>query len=275
MGKLLGSLASDEELDRPDLNKCPDCGCYFTQDACPLCGKVCPEEMRAGNRKKVKHKKSRGGGSTRVTFVPFYHEWWVIIIALIFSRILGLVLLFSSPHKRSSKLLVFVLTIIYTVAISWGGVFYLLTWFGRSNEPPVNDDIPKEEYLQTCQAVDPDDFYRDPDTYKDEYINMTLRIREIALSYADEYDVEGSIYYICSPANDEAGERIILVRNCILSGPKNFVKGDLVRFFGEGDGMATISDWSADAQGGEYAGSLLNCAYAEIIDEVDSGETKN
>ena len=57
MGRMLGSFADDTELDRPDLNKCPDCKCYFAGDTCPLCGKVCPEEMRAGNRKPVKVKK--------------------------------------------------------------------------------------------------------------------------------------------------------------------------------------------------------------------------
>jgi len=57
MGRLLGSHADDRELDRPDLNKCPDCGCFFPQDNCPLCGKPCPEEMRAGNRKPPKKSK--------------------------------------------------------------------------------------------------------------------------------------------------------------------------------------------------------------------------
>ena len=39
MGKLLGAHDS-YELDRPDLNKCPDCGCFFDGDNCPLCGKT-------------------------------------------------------------------------------------------------------------------------------------------------------------------------------------------------------------------------------------------
>ena len=39
MGRLLGSFADREELDRPDLNKCPDCKCFFGGDNCPICGK--------------------------------------------------------------------------------------------------------------------------------------------------------------------------------------------------------------------------------------------
>ena len=58
MGRMLGYHDSDE-LDRPELNKCPDCECYFATDECPLCGKICPEEMRAGNRAPVKHKKRK------------------------------------------------------------------------------------------------------------------------------------------------------------------------------------------------------------------------
>ena len=40
MGRMLGSFDPEDELDRPDLNKCPDCGCYFASDECPLCGKT-------------------------------------------------------------------------------------------------------------------------------------------------------------------------------------------------------------------------------------------
>ena len=36
MGRMLGAFADDEELDRPDLNKCPDCNCFFDGDFCPL-----------------------------------------------------------------------------------------------------------------------------------------------------------------------------------------------------------------------------------------------
>ena len=56
---MLGAFDSDNNHDRPDLNKCPDCGCFFAQDHCPLCGKLCPEEMRAGNRKAVKPEKRK------------------------------------------------------------------------------------------------------------------------------------------------------------------------------------------------------------------------
>ena len=51
---MLGAFADDEGFDRPDLNQCPDCKCFFEGDNCPLCGKECPENMRAGKRPAAK-----------------------------------------------------------------------------------------------------------------------------------------------------------------------------------------------------------------------------
>ena len=82
MGKMMGAFDSENDmLDRPDLNKCPDCGCFFAQDNCPLCGKPCPEEMRAGNRTAPKKQKYKyDNGYRTVQFVDWYHRWWFIVI---------------------------------------------------------------------------------------------------------------------------------------------------------------------------------------------------
>ena len=104
MGRMLGAHDPNSEIDRPDLNKCPDCGCFFAQDNCPLCGKLCPEEMRAGNRKPVKKSRVRSG-SGRVTFIEWYHSWWFIILMMIFMPIAGIVLLITSPHRTRSKVI--------------------------------------------------------------------------------------------------------------------------------------------------------------------------
>ena len=115
MGRLLGSFADEDELDRPDLNKCPDCECFFDGDECPICGKVCPEEYRAGNRKAVKKKRNKGGTQYRVTFIPWYHSWWFILLMMFFSpfSIAGIVLLLTSPHKKGMKILFVTLMLIY------------------------------------------------------------------------------------------------------------------------------------------------------------------
>ena len=106
MGRMLGAFDNPEELDRPDLNKCPDCECFFSGDNCPLCGKACPEEMRAGNRKPPKKKRRRQASSNgRETFVEWYQSWWIIIIMLVVMPVAGIILLFTSPHRTLWKVL--------------------------------------------------------------------------------------------------------------------------------------------------------------------------
>ena len=119
MGRMLGAHGSDE-LDRPDLNKCPDCGCFFARDNCPLCGKVCPENMRAGNRKAVKVKKTRGS-SGRVTFINWYHTWWFILIMFFVFPVAAIVLLATSPYRRFVKITVVSIVAVLTV-ISYIGI---------------------------------------------------------------------------------------------------------------------------------------------------------
>lgn len=59
MSANLGFFAEDRERDFPELNKCPDCETFFADANRPICGKECPEEFRAGNRKPIKQKKHR------------------------------------------------------------------------------------------------------------------------------------------------------------------------------------------------------------------------
>ena len=129
MGRMLGSFADDNELDRPDLNKCPDCDCYFSSDACPLCKKICPEEMRAGNRKPVKQKKRRSQGNGRVTFLEWYQRWWFIILMLWLFPILGIILLATSPHEKRKKWIVGGIFIAWTL-ISYVGIGTIISIFG-------------------------------------------------------------------------------------------------------------------------------------------------
>ena len=129
MGRMLGAFDPNDDLDRPDLNKCPDCGCYFAQLHCPLCGKECPEEMRAGNRKRKKRKKTRRGSSGRVTFVEWYHSWWFIVLMLLWVPLGGIILLITSPHKTRLKILLIALCIVYSI-VSSNLLFYLMGLLG-------------------------------------------------------------------------------------------------------------------------------------------------
>ena len=130
MGRMLGAFDNSEELDRPDLNKCPDCECFFAGDNCPLCGKVCPEEMRAGNRKSPKKQKNkRSGGNGRVTFVEWYHSWWFIVLMMIFMPIAGIALLITSPHRTRSKVIFVIIfvAVYFVVPFIFNTVIQLIT----------------------------------------------------------------------------------------------------------------------------------------------------
>ncbi len=137
MGRMLGAFDNPQELDRPDLNKCPDCECFFAIDTCPLCGKVCPEEMRAGNRKPPKkEKKRRSSNNGRVVFVEWYHSWLCIILATIFNPIIGVILLVTSPHRTRYKVIFAVcLVIVYVVMpmlLSLAWYFITVTYLEES-----------------------------------------------------------------------------------------------------------------------------------------------
>ena len=96
----LGFFAEDRERDFPELNKCPDCETFFADANCPLCGKECPEEFRAGNRKPIKQKKHRRlSGNGRVQFVPWYHTVWFIVLMLIVQPLVGLILTWTGVWK--------------------------------------------------------------------------------------------------------------------------------------------------------------------------------
>lgn len=256
MGRMLGAYDS-EELDRPDLNKCPDCGCFFAQENCPLCGKLCPDEMRAGNRKPVKKRKKRSDVSDRVIFVQWYHSWWVIAVAMVFMPIVGIALLLTSPHKRSAKAVFGAVAAIYLV-ISTFGLGTIIDRVTGIFDKPVDTSLSRDEYTAISESVSPADFYRYPDEYNDRYISMKLRVVERIV------DAEGyssgekyTVYYICT---DTSGSELeILVRDCIQDEKVNLLPNDIITVYGEGRGELVIYDLDYAA----HSAPCINVAYID------------
>ena len=257
MGRQLGSFADSEELDRPDLNKCPDCGCFFETLYCPLCGKECPEEFRAGNRKPVRHSRRRSSGSSgRVTFIEWYHSWWFIILMLFMFPLIGFILLFTSPHKKGAKITVIAVALVYTVLTSYGFTA-LIGGLGNAFDRPVNTRLSREDYIATCASatVDPETFYRSPDTYKDAFTSMTVTVvGKITDSEGYYSNARYTTYYIVQNA---AGTCRFLLRDCQRDGTQNLIAGDVVTVYGEGAGNVNI--YSMD--GTPYSAPCLNVAY--------------
>lgn len=259
MGRMLGSFADDEDLDRPDLNKCPDCGCFFSGDNCPLCGKPCPDEMRAGNRKAVpKRKKKSSGPQYRVAFIDWYHRWWFILPMLFFMPLIGIILLATSPHKKSIKITVIVIAIVYTVLSTFG----ISTVIGHLTDlfyTPVDTSLSETEYIDRCTEVSAEDFFRSPDTYKDEYVSLTLTVTEKIIDGDGYYNNRKyTTYYLCTD-----GIVSILIRDCRQTGgTQNLIAGDVITIYGEGDGSTEIYDMNYSLR----FGPCLNAAYITLVD---------
>ena len=249
MGRMLGAHDSDE-LDRPDLNKCPDCGCYFAQTHCPLCNKLCPEEMRAGNRAAPKRPKRRSNSSGRVQFIPWYHSWWFILIMMYLMPIVGIILFFTSPYSKKAKIIAAsVVVAVYVVgfALASGIVMDLL------RGSPVNDDIPRAEYVELCESVSVEDFHRD--VYNEgRYVCMELTVVDRV-----QGEEVGDTYYRCRSA--QGGELSVLVRDCHVEGRVNYLAGDVILVWGESAGMQT--SWGSDDEFSELP--CLYMAYSEIL----------
>lgn len=260
MGRMLGSFADDEELDRPDLNKCPDCNCFFAGETCPLCGKVCPENMRAGNRAPVKHKKrKKSSDSGRVTFIEWYHSWWFIAIMIFFFPIVGAILLATSPYKRSRKILFIVIAVVYMI-ISTIGIGNIISQISDIWNAPVNDSLSKEEYVSKCIPVTPEDICRSSDGYEDKFVSVKLRIVK-KVTYQDKfYNSKDYVCYLCESEN--GSEYKIVLRDCLLENEQRFIAGDVITVYGEGAGECIAYDHEYT----EYSAPCLNMAYVALND---------
>ncbi len=246
MGRMLGSYDSDE-LDRPDLNKCPDCGCYFASEACPLCGKICPEEMRAGNRAAVKPRKRSRLSSGRVQFIPWYHTWWFIAIMLWWMFPVGVVLFFTSPYSKKTKIILTAVAAV-VVLLFYGGMALLMS--GMFDDALVNDDISRPEYIDLCEPMTVEDFHRYYET--DRYITMELTVVEKMT------DDAGDVYYRCTDRAD--GTLSVLLLDCRLEEKVNFLSGDIIRVWGESGGMGAVQVGSTP-----QSHPCLYMAYADLI----------
>ena len=259
MGRMLGVFDNDEELDRPDLNKCPDCGCFFAQDECPLCGKTCPEEMRAGNRKAVKKKKRPSSGSGRVTFIEWYHSWWFIVIMMFIFPLVGIALLVTSPHQKSKKIIFCCIAAAYMV-LSTIGIGAIISMVGNVFDRPVDTSLTKDEYISACEEVSAEEFYRSPDAYKGEFVKMTLTVEGSATYYNDGfYYTEDDGYYICRTA--DGGSIRLILRDCLIEGKTRLIPGDVITVYGQGGGEKSVYDSNYNT----FNGACLNMAYVELV----------
>lgn len=252
----MGRSFESDELDRPDLNKCPDCGAFFAGDNCPLCGKECPVEYRAGNRKPVKKKKRASGSSRRITFVEWYHSWWFIILMLFVAPIIGIILLATSPHKKQLKLALIAVAVVYTI-VSYFGIGNIISRITNEFSEPVDTSLSREEYIAACETVSAEELYRKGDGYSEKFVSVTLVVTgKITDSEGYYGGGEYNTYYVCK---DPGGSEFdILVRDCIQDSAQKFIDGDVITLYGEGAGDITIYDL-------DYVTHEAPCIYAAYV----------
>ena len=261
MGRMLGAFDNPEELDRPDLNKCPDCGCFFADDNCPLCGMPCPEDMRAGNRRAVKKSRKKSGGPQyKVTFLDWYHRWWFIILMAIVSpfSIVGIVLLLTSPRKTSTKVIALVILAVYIVVSTFGvtGIVQAIT---NLFDEPVDRSLSESEYIAACEAVDAEAYFRSPSQYRDKFVAVDLIVTGRVVDYeAEQQNGEYTTYYVC---RDESSRFTLLVRDCRKDATPTLINGDMITVYGEGGGTASFFDTNWN----DHEGPVINGAFVAVI----------
>ena len=207
MGANLGFFAEDRERDFPELNKCPDCETFFADECCPLCGKECPEEFRAGNRKPIKQKKHRrSSGNGRVQFVPWYYSAWFMVLMLILFPIVGLILMWNSHWKTHWKAIVTgVLVFFYIFRGVIGGFLMNLFYDFNDFEPPINLELSENDYRAACTEPNIESLYRNCNANKGNYVRIELTVGELADTYyygAEDTYGEANVY-LCYVQNGD------------------------------------------------------------------------
>ena len=266
MSRQLGAFDPEDQLDRPDLNKCPDCGCYFATVDCPLCGKECPPEMRAGARvePKVKRKKT-GSSSGRVQFIPWYHSWWFILIMMFVFPVAGVVLLATSPYQKKWKI-VFITLAVVILVLEYTGLGSLLISIAMSGgRKPVNKRLSREQYVETCAGVDAEEYFR-RGTDKG-YYSMELTV-DCTVSWEDTWTINPYAYasgdlpavYLCHDPDDPTA--YVFVLDYQLDRPVTLRAGDRITVYGQSAGESAVS---VEVSGKTVTAPRLYAAYIELI----------
>lgn len=222
------------ETDYPELNKCPDCETFFQGERCPLCGRECPEEMRAGNRKKFKPAKPQRGGSDRVQFVAWYYSPLFVLLMFCVMPIVGIILFYTAPYKKGVKIGVTIALVAIVFLVPFCLTLYSFL-NGMKGRDPVDRTLKPEAYREVCDAgVSAEDLYRNANAMDGNLVEKEFRIVHIWENYPFGYDDSFNIFYEVTVAEDGEEWRF-LIMDC-RNGETEVTTlrdGDAIRVWGE------------------------------------------
>jgi hypothetical protein len=187
-----------------------------------------------------------------VTFVEWYHSWWFIVVMLFMLPFVGIILLATSPHSRKKKAIFIACGAAYLLLTS-GLLGGLLSRFTSWMEPdPVDTSLPREAYVETCELVAAEDYYRKAAAYEGAFVTTYLVVDEVLYG---EGGSDYETYYRC-----HSGAVTLLLRDCQQGDALNFLPGDAIRVWGEGAGTLR----AYDENGIQYTAPGIAVAYAAL-----------
>ena len=248
----LGYMRDDDDNDIPELNKCPACGAFFEGDVCPVCKTVCPDDMKAGNRKPPSKKRKKQKSSGYKMPLPLYQQTWFIIIALFISKLVGIILVWTSDWKKWVKVLVTVLalfgTYLYFILFSFiQGLFYKSPVY-------VDTSISESEYREKCTDSDYEALMRYPGEYEGSYICEEFSVVKVMEGYEESHGTYGD-FILC---NDIDGNGYVLF-DC-RGEEIGFLAGDTIRAFGQFGYVSAVS-----AIGDHVKYPVIYAAYIDAV----------
>lgn len=108
-----------------------------------------------------------------------------------------------------------------------------------TEETTESTEISEEDFKAQAMEVSYEDIYRNPETYRDQIIKITVNVQE--------YDTQlfglNSVYYCTMDGND------LLVSDRRTIEEPTIAPGDTVTIYGKGNGMATLTEEQKDEFG--------------------------
>ena len=178
---------------------------------------------------------------------------------MFFFPIVGIVLLITSPHDRSKKILFVTIAAIYLV-ISTIGIGTIISGVVGIFDKPVDTSLAKGDYIAACEELDAEAYYRSSESYEDKFVTLKLQVVSRVEYYDGFFGVSEDAYYLCEAVGTSSFK--IIVRDCLIDSKQNFIAGDIITLYGEGDENIFVYGLGEDYT--EWEGPCINMAYVSF-----------